>query len=629
MNGTSVSGGLLESVEAALAAGTRGGGGNVPRLLPLISELKIVTKRGVLKRLGEVLKSDQLDFINRCQHQLDTRGQIRMVVLKARQIGISTIIEAIGFVLAIYRQFFWAMVVSHERESSEHLLSMTTRYWDTFVFKSLYTTTYKGRSHLAWEHGSQIHVATARNIDAGRSTTKHFLHGSEVASWDHAEELMDGLLNAVPDFGLTAVFFESTAKGVGNFFHKECNKAMRGDSDYEFCFYPWFNDPEYTLDSIPKDLQEKYSVLDTYDEEELFLKERFGVSDEKLSWRRWCIANKLRGDLHKFHQEYPSNPHEAFISTGQNVFHLPNILKHYLPRGKKGQKRGNLAYVGGKIQFLESPEGFLTVYAYPSADKDWGVYLCGADPTHTIEGDFACIQVINRRTLEQVAVYRRKCDPITFGKDLQIIGTWYNTALLAIEKEGPGSATVGCVVADNYPNVYTMVRVDKMQGKPDNGLAGWSTNSSTKHTAIQRVVYLLSQDLVKTLSPDGGFDYLGLQLHDPITVMELRDYITTGKGLGYGNSDGSEYDDGVMALAIAAEVDAREAPPPAYEEVPTLDRAPSVRTQQSLPTRTGITSGHENLSIPPRDEPVHNESIEDELPDPPWEAWGVPRESDW
>src|SRR5690606_33148673 len=125
-----------------------------------------------------------------------------------------------------------------------------------------------------------------------------------------------------------------------------------------------------------------------------------------------------------------------------NVFPLKSLMGHYEPLiGKKGK----LLTIGGKVRFIEDADGYLTLFAEPSDDKDWGVYLLGADPTHSTAGDYACIQVINRRTMEQVAVYRRKIDPVNFGKDLQALGFYFNTALIAPEKTGPGYATVGCV----------------------------------------------------------------------------------------------------------------------------------------------------------------------------------------
>jgi hypothetical protein len=584
----------------------------VVNLIPLVLELKIVTKDGRFMRIGDTLKPAQLDFLIRCQLQLNSRGQIRICVLKARQIGISTIIEAIIFTLTMLVPHLKSMIISHEDKSSSHILSMTRLYWKSFIFKRFYKDIYNGRTHLAWDNDTDINIATAKNVDAGRSTTIRALHASEIAFWPDPDTLMTGLMNAIPSFGLNVIFLESTANGVGNYFHKEVNRAMRGLSDYEFVFYPWFTDPEYTASHIPAELVDKYADTSHLKPEELEeereLRGRYGVSTSQLIWRRWHIANKCGGDVEKFHQEMPTTPHEAFISTGRNVFKLPALMRHYQPR--RG-KVGRLLRIGGKIEFREDPMGYLRLFSMPSDDKDWGVYLCGGDPTHTPTGDFACIQVLNRRTLEQVAVYRRKIDPITFGKDMQLLGHYFNTAMLAPEKEGPGYATVGCLVADNYPFVYQSQRVDKMQGKPTTDLYGWSTNVNTKELAIATLVKLFSESL--TVVGDSTY---GLVIHDEVTLMELRDYVTSEKGLGYENSDGSEYDDGVMALAIAAAVHSIEPKPEAY--VTTDFQGPRVRMVTD-PDLAGITDGT------PHDEAIFSDMDNETVP--PWQAWGVPREA--
>lgn len=582
----------------------------VPQLLPLISELYIVTKESEVARLGDVLKPQQLDFIARCQHQLDTRGQIRMVVLKARQIGVSTIIEAIAFVLAMMRDRSKALVVSHENDSSEHILGMTRTYWDTFVFKEFYTHKHVSRTRLAWTNSSDIHIATAKNIGAGRSRTLQFLHASEVAFWPDPDTLMTGLSKSVPSFGLNCIFLESTANGVGNYFHRRCNAAMKGETDYEFVFYPWYEDPDYTIERLAPELREKYSLLGELDAEEKYLRKQFGISDERLLWRRYYIANECDGDVDKFHQEMPTTPHEAFIATGRNVFSWPKLRAHY--DNEVYSQRGKVMRLRGKVRFVEDPQGPLTIFQKPSDDTDWGVYLVGGDPTHAPGGDNAAMQVINRRTLEQVAVYRRQIDPITFGKDMQLLGTYYNMATLAPEATGPGYATIGCIVGDNYPHVYLRQKIEKMQGIPITDLAGWTTNVETKELAIAHLVKLFSEPLAHF-----GNETYGLVIHDPATLIELRDYVTLEKGLGYGNADGSEYDDGVMALAIAAAVHAIEPKPPAYE----FDPMPEPRLGPITETFTTGTA-----DPMPHDRPVepHDDDIDE--PDPPWagiEHWQV------
>lgn len=585
-------------------------------LRKLIGPLRILTKERGIKRLDEVVNYAQTDFINECERQIVETGQVRIAVLKARQIGISTIIEAIMFIFGVMTNEFNGMVMAHDADSSERILAMATRYWDLYPAKQFHSTKYKGKKHLAWDDiGSSMVVKTAGNETAGRSNTIHGLHASEVAFWPDPETLMTGLRQAIPSFGLTFIFLESTANGIGNYFHTVCMEAMRGDNEFTFRFYPWHEHPEYTAKYIPEHQRGKY-LLENMTDEELRLKRLYKVSDARLVWRRYAIKNLCQGSLEKFHQEYPSDPHEAFVSTGRNVFPINELIAHYEPRnGERGTLVRNDAT--RKIEFRKNSEGWLTVYSHPSLDRAWGVYLVGADPTHTYAGDNAVAQVLNRRTGEQVAVLREKITPIPFGKHLQMLATYYNQAMLAVENEGPGYGTVGCIVGDGYPNVYQRSELVSAQGKPLDKY-GWSTNIKTKSLAVSHLLQHLTQSLIWD-----GDEASGLLIHDPLTMLELRNYVTKEDGFGFENSDGSDYDDGVMALAIAVTVDDLEPPPPPYLTAMPGDRpvgkARAVKIEgDDGETRTGITYA------PAPEKRAKDDGDELDQPEPAWMAWQVP-----
>jgi hypothetical protein len=524
-------------------------------LLPMIEELYILDKERGVVRFGDVMNYAQRELVLECERQLRTTGRIRVITLKARQIGISTVIEAIIFSLSILFTDFNSLILSHEKDSAEHILTMTKRYWNTYPFRDYHVEKYNGRTHLAWaDLGSNIRVGTAKNEKAGRSKTIQALHASEVAFWEQPETMMNGLRNSIPNHGLTAIFLESTANGIGNYFHRTWNEASKGDNEFVPMFFPWHKHPEYRAAYLPESEREKFKLNDL-DEEEQTLRSRYRINDDRLIWRRWAITNLCQGDLEKFHQEYPTTPHEAFVSTGRNVFPLRNLVAHYEPQ--KGLS-GRLITVSNRLQFYPEDKGPLTIYTYPSEDKEWGVYIIGADPTHTTAGDYACAQVLNRRTLEVVATYRRKTDPITFAGDLKALGHYYNNALIAPEKTGPGYATIGALVASNYPFLYETQKVDTTPGI-NNDTYGWGTSRQTKHLAISHLVKAF-MDRVEVV----GGAKVGLIVHDETTMMELRDYVTTEDGQGYENGDGSMFDDGVMALAIAVTVHNIEPPVHAY-----------------------------------------------------------------
>lgn len=529
--------------------------GTKVHLRPIIYELKVLTKERGIARFGDIINYAQERVIDETERQILESGQVRMVVLKARQMGLSTVIEAIIFALSILYSDYQSLIISHEAESAEHILGMTKRYWSTYPFKRFHDEQYNGRKQLAWaDLRSNIVVATAKNLGAGRSKTLHALHASEVAFWDNPGELITGLRQAIPSHGLTAIFFESTANGIGNLFHSTWLDAEAGRSDFAPMFFPWHLHPEYTATNIPYHQQQKFSQLKNLDDEEKKLIS-MGISDARLLWRRWAIINLCQNSLDKFKQEYPSTPHEAFLSTGRNVFPLNDLLAHYQPIKPK---TGELRRVGRDVKFFENPRGPLKVYRSPSSDKSWGIYQIGADPTHTTVGDKACAQVLNRRTLEQAAVLSEHYDPIEFGKQLYLLGEWYNMALIAPEAEGPGYATVGHLLGSNYPFVWESQKVDKTPGKVMMDVFGWRTNRSTKHLAIGQLINMLAQPLTKI----GNTTY-GLLLHDEETFTEMRDYITDESG-GFCNGDGSMFDDCVMALGIACATHFIEPPLPPY-----------------------------------------------------------------
>src|SRR5574343_267819 len=104
----------------------------------------------------------------------------------------------------------------------EPILKLTKRYWQSYTFAPFHEEEYNGRTHLSWSDvDSSLQVATAKNVGAGRSRTLRAVHGSEVAFRQNGEELMGGLARSIPAIGATAVFIESTANGVGNYYHAQ------------------------------------------------------------------------------------------------------------------------------------------------------------------------------------------------------------------------------------------------------------------------------------------------------------------------------------------------------------------------------------------------------------------------
>lgn len=283
--------------------------------------LLIRTKEGTVDPL--ILNEAQTYIHNRIEEQRLKTGKVRAIILKGRQQGCSTYVEGRFYWRATHRTGVRAFILAHESESTSALFDMAKRYHDNcpkFVKPEIKSSNAKELSFAALDSGYKI--GTAGNDSVGRGTTIQYFHGSEVAFWKNTGELTKGILQAVPDADETEVIYESTANGVGNFFHQQCIKAMKGETDFQFIFVPWFWQSEY----------QKYAPDDfetTIEEDELI--ELYELSLNQLMWRRNKIQ-ELSTDgmdgLKAFKQEYPCNPLEAFQVTGDDGLIKPdNVLK--------------------------------------------------------------------------------------------------------------------------------------------------------------------------------------------------------------------------------------------------------------------------------------------------------------
>lgn len=511
-------------------------------LLPLVSRLSIVDKKARLVPLAPNWM--QTIAINQVEADLRANRPIRLIALKARQLGFSTITEAIIYVLSQVYHRSAGLVIANEQDNANHLLGITDNYWMTDPHRAFYTTKYQAKNVLAWnETHSSIKTTTAGNKDAGRSRTIRFLHASEVGFWDNAQTVMTGLMQAVPDFPRTLIALESTANGRGNYFHTMWGQAMRGENSYVPLFFPWWMHYEYrasyiNLPPIPLgelDNEEK-ALLNLFDKGLRVGKLEFHLAskhwEDALVWRRWAIFDKAQGDIIKFHQEYPATPEEAFVATGTNVFPQAHLLGCF---DERRGRRGRLMRRGAGVEFIPDLSGPLTLFKTPSANRELGHYVVGGDATATLRGDYAVAQVLNRRTFEQVAVWRGRIDPAHFGEELAKLGMYYNEALMAPENEGPGYATVGWLMNLDYPNMFQSTMADNLPGR-FTGKYGWSSSYRSKDLAVSWLLRLLIER--------------GTKVHDRKTFDEMDNYVTLDGG-GYGPASGEDHDDTVMAYAIA------------------------------------------------------------------------------
>lgn len=272
--------------------------------------------------------------VSKAIKRVENEGRaVRLIILKARQMGLSTYIQSRFFTATCLHEGVQVFSVGNKKSTTQNLMGMCRRFLSNLIFKPPMEE--ETKLSLVFQHDSSLKVETARaGEETGRSATAHMVHLSELAFYPDPESAMTAVLQIQGDGPGTWTIVESTANGAGNYFHQIWLDAEEGRSDFIPLFFPWFKDPSYRME-IPD--TQKIVFERSLDEEEKNLRERFNLELEQLFWRRWIIRNKCHGSIDVFHQEYPSTPDEAFLHSGAPVFDIKRLtqLEQYTRRPKR------------------------------------------------------------------------------------------------------------------------------------------------------------------------------------------------------------------------------------------------------------------------------------------------------
>lgn len=282
-----------------------------------VRELKIKAKEG--GAVPFIWNKAQQYLHQRVEDQLKRTGMVRMYVLKGRQQGISTYIASRFYHKSTRQKGRFVFILSHHSTTTETLFQMVERFHENCNPLVTPICTVNNNRRMKFNNQSQYTVGTANTGAIGRGDTVQLFHGSEVAFYEHTDEIATGVLQTVADVPGTEIFLESTANGIGNFFHLGCMDALAGKGNFEIVFIPWFWQEEYRATLTDSDLRENNPTPD-----ESKLKELYGLDNAQLQWRRNKIA-LLKSEA-KFKQEYPCTILEAFQASGARLID-PNAVQ--------------------------------------------------------------------------------------------------------------------------------------------------------------------------------------------------------------------------------------------------------------------------------------------------------------
>ena len=490
-----------------------------------------------LKTLYPMWDSQEMFIAEVVTIQIEGRP-VKCICLKARQLGISTVIQGLVFHKTVFTEACTCLVVAQDIKQSSHLYGMSRLAYDNLPWWLQPEVRYNDKdTQLTFDRVDEVQrvmnpglkseiMCECANKMTGVSVgrTVRSLHASELSLWPDGGVLATQILPAVnaPD---TLAFLESTARGRKGFWPEFWKKAEAGKVPWQPIFIPWFKVKKYSLPFRTVAERQIFHLT----EEEVGIKKRIKsdtkvtISDERFNWRRMKIEEfiALEGDEWKFFQEFPSNPEEAFQGSGLCAF--PKRLLYEIRNTQcrrpawTGDKEksprvkfiGNVLEEGQHVPLAETDGNRLRIWEWPDSSEK---YYIGADVAHgLVGGDYSVAQVIKlgqgMAPDEQVAEWHGWINPTPFAYILAALGEAYNKCEVAVEVNDVGIDTNNVLFRNlEYDNVYRWKHIDVVKHSITNKF-GWYTNyksrgliiSRAREAMMDRSIILRSDDLLEEM----------------------------------------------------------------------------------------------------------------------------------
>ncbi len=434
--------------------------------------------------------------MNRAQREYSQRCGKHNIVLKARQLGITTYVAARFFIQTITRPGTLTVQVAHNEDSAEAIFNIVHRFWENLPNSRVRRgALIKSRSNVRQivfpRLDSEYRVETADD-NAGRGMTIHNLHCSEVSRWPRgAEDTLASLRAAVVPDG--EIVLESTPNGASGLFYNEWQTAL--ERGYVQHFFPWWYEASY------KDHSKK--PLDALTEEEQNLVKLHGLTHAQIGWRRWRWKQMQRQAA----EEYAEDSNSCFLASGECVFEMEAIQKASAQARPATQSEDN---------------GRLLIWLPQALNRQ---YVIGVDAAGGgTDGDYACAQVIDRESGLQCAELHGHFPPYELAHRLVALGERYGNALMAVERNNHGYGVLAHLKDLKYHNLFVQ-----------NGQEGWLTSAVTRPAMVENLAAVLIEK--PTLFQSARL------------LAEMKTFVRYPDG--HAAAAEGAHDDCVMAMAIA------------------------------------------------------------------------------
>ena len=497
------------------------------------------------------LSRPQRRFVERLERLRKAGKPIRIVLLKARQWGGSTVSQLyMAWLQLVHKVGLNSLIIAHQGAGSDEIKDMFDRMIKAYPVEMLHKlgeaydanepklvgVGKSGSIYRVPQRNCKIKIGTAERPDSCRGGDYNLVHLSEVGLWKvtegkKPEDIVRSACSGVLYRPYTMIVYESTANGTGNFFQREYDMASKGKSQFEAMFVSWFDIEIYStpVDDIMSfaaslyDNRNNDNVASSREESGKYLWWLWekGATLEAI---HWYILERAKYNEHaSMASEYPSDDIEAFVHSGTMVFDKYKVeaFKKYCkePRfvgdvyadadeGKNALKN---------LRFVEDRQGVLWVWEMPEIDgeeKMNGRYLMVVDVGgRSSKADWSVIVVFDRLFMAEggrpavVAQWRGHQDIDLLAWKAAQIAAFYDNSLLVIESntlethdkerdvDGDQSQFILNQIKGVYPNLYARKQSEEdiLQGLPTK--YGFHTNVATKPMIISSLVKVIRENL--------------------------------------------------------------------------------------------------------------------------------------
>ncbi len=368
-----------------------------------------------------ILNEAQKDLFNA------VRKNARVVILKARQIGFSTAMVGYYYHKTITTPGTNTAIIGYNADLTAELLQKVKTFYKSTPLELRPTIEYNSKYEISFPAMDSKILVLPSTVNVGRGYTLHNVLATELSAWEDAEEKMMTLEASVPIDG--SLVIESTPRGQGNLYHR---MWMSDDNGYDKRKYGWW----------------------------------WGYTQEEIELIKRRMNNPML-----FAQEYGLE----FLSSGRNVFDQVVISK----------QRKNILRLGDKrldINFTVYLDDGIRIYREPEAGH---FYIFGVDVSEGVDGgDYSVAHVWDRKTGEEVAMYRGYLPPDIFATKLDKWGRKYNNALMVVEVNNHGLTTITALKNKLYPTLYFRPAKLEAVATQMSDKLGWKTTKGTRDFLI-------------------------------------------------------------------------------------------------------------------------------------------------